>query len=821
MLRLAQIGKEHEEAGALHAHLNLFGFWDEHAFITKSGDVGLVLRVGGVDFESLDHAQRDHAVKRLEAALRRFDERTRIYQILFKRNRPQIPHASHPNPIVQSAIEQRHAHLDSRADQLYHIEIYFVLVREASRAGSALANAFKRLPKDVLGAGREMAAQFASDQAKYLLAEDIESQRRDLDQRARSFKAELSDLTEIEILDSRDAFSVLYRLVNLDPAKVENAVPIDRVALDRQLCDSELEAHKGYLKLNDRFLKVLTLKEAPSETWPLILKNLLEVRGNFTVVSEWKAIDNGKARTLIQSRRRHFHNSKTSFMSNLSLNEHKGPADELIDDSKQAAVSELGQCLQAIGHEGKYFGEFSLSIVAHADSLKELEQLQPEFIRAFSAYDGGLLDERYNLLNAFFATVPGNGAFNLRRQYLLNTNYADLSFLFTVHCGEQTNRHLSSEYLAVLETDQATPYYLNLHHQDVAHSLIVGATGTGKSFLLNFLIQSFQKYGPQTYIFDMGGGFENITRIFGGSYLNVGVEAQSFTINPFALAPDKRNLDFLFAFMRVLVESGGKYRLNATEERSLYTAVERIYKLDAKSRTLSNFAAMVGPLGELLQRWTRAGQFGHFFDNIEDTLTFRPFQTFNFDSTSLTPDVLEPLLFYVLHRASTQIEAAENSAQFKAFVIDEAWMFIRNQTIRDYIVRAEKTWRKKNAAMILATQSLHELTQSEMLEIVCESCPTKIFLANPDIDPRLYREAFHFNDTELELLAGLVPKRDLLIKAPDTSKKVHLSVDAFAYWMATNTPRDNIERHRYFERHGVQQGLVQLARDHPVESRVF
>jgi len=70
-------------------------------------------------------------------------------------------------------------------------------------------------------------------------------------------------------------------------------------------------------------------------------------------------------------------------------------------------------------------------------------------------------------------------------------------------------------------------------------------------------------------------------------------------------------------------------------------------------------------------------------------------------------------------------------------------------------------------------------------------------------------------------LAGLVPKRDLLVKSPDRSKKVRLSVDSFAYWMATNTPRDNVQRQHYFERLGVQEGLIQLARDHPVESRVF
>jgi len=160
----------------------------------------------------------------------------------------------------------------------------------------------------------------------------------------------------------------------------------------------------------------------------------------------------------------------------------------LVDDSKQAAIADLGECLTAIGHEGKYFGEFSLSIVAYADSQLGVDKIIPEFIRVFTKLDGALLEERYNLLNAFFATVPGNWSFNLRRLYLLNTNLADLSFLFTVNTGEPTNRHLGSEYLALLETDQATPYYLNLHNQDVAHTLILGATGSGKSFLLNFII---------------------------------------------------------------------------------------------------------------------------------------------------------------------------------------------------------------------------------------------------------------------------------------------------------------------------------------------
>jgi hypothetical protein len=46
----------------------------------------------------------------------------------------------------------------------------------------------------------------------------------------------------------------------------------------------------------------------------------------------------------------------------------------------------------------------------------------------------------YNQLNAYFATVRGNYAQNLRKLYLLNTNYADLSCLFKILAGENTIR---------------------------------------------------------------------------------------------------------------------------------------------------------------------------------------------------------------------------------------------------------------------------------------------------------------------------------------------------------------------------------------------
>jgi type IV secretion/conjugal transfer VirB4 family ATPase len=815
MVKVDDITKDWKEAGSFAAQVNLFGFWDEHSFLTKSGDLGAALRIGGIDYESLDHAGHDYAVKRLEAALRSLDDRCRLYQILFKRNRPAIPHAEYDNALIRAAAEQRSAFLASKADRLYSIEIFWIVMVDGSYQKTGLLNAMSQLPKQPRASLRELRALFSGNKERTVIHDQIERDRLRLQQKVNSLSGQLNDLMTVELLGAERTFRLVRRLVNFRPSKIDDAPLCGARHLDWQVCGSELEAHRGYLRMDDDYLRVLTLKELPAETRPLILSGLLDIPANFHVVTEWHPVTNEKARKEIASRRRHYHNSKTSFVSNLQDRQNTGPQDNLVDDSKAAAVAELGNALTAMGMEGKHFGELTLSVVIYDEDRIKVEHAIAEFQKLFTLHDGLLYEERYNLLNAFFSTVPGNRQFNLRKQWALNSNYADLSFLFTVDAGAQWNPHLEREYLAVLESTHGTPYFLNLHSGDVAHTLLLGATGSGKSFTLSTTLQAAQKYEPLTFIFDLGGSYETLTRAFGGTYLNVGLKNPGFTINPFSLEPTHENVNFLFLFLRVLIEAGGRYELTTEDEKALFAAIERVYKLAAEIRTLTNFVSILGPLGERLHRWTQAGQFGYLFDNVEDTLTFSKFQTFNFDDWDKYPDVLEPVLFYVLQRASTEIEKPENTATFKIFVIDEGWIFLKNRTIRDWITRAEKTWRKKNAAMILATQSVVELAASDMLHIVNESCPTKIFLANPNIDRKLYAEIFQFNDTQLELLESLVPKRELLLIQPRGTKKLVLEVDALGYWMATNNSRDNLRKQDYFARFGPEQGLLRLAHDYP------
>jgi type IV secretory pathway VirB4 component len=272
-------------------------------------------------------------------------------------------------------------------------------------------------------------------------------------------------------------------------------------------------------------------------------------------------------------------------------------------------------------------------------------------------------------------------------------------------------------------------------------------------------------------------------------------------------------VDFLSAFVRVLAEYQASESITGLQDRELFEQIQNLYELDdASLHTLSTLGnTLRRDLDSRLYKWKQGGQFGFLFDNVEDNISFSRFQCFDFQGMREYPQLLEPLLFYVFHRADAIIRDPGIKHIFKVFFIDEAWVFLKNPSIRTYIVEALKTWRKYNAALVLSTQSLDELRKSDILDVILESCVTKIFLANPDMDRDLYQQQFHLNDHEIGLIAGLVPKQQMLIKTPDTSKVANLNVDAKSYWLYTNDPFDDRKREEAFAVYGFEKGLEVLA----------
>lgn len=805
MISVDRIFRDYRESGALNELLAVWGFIDDSTFLTKAGDVGVVLELKGPDATALTHEDRERVTHQFEAALRLLDERVRVYQYFIKEQVGPFAPALATRAVAAEAFERRTAYLNDRRDELFTVGQYVVLLLQQDKlrgAGKAVRNFWSR----PIQAIRE---HLSLKETARVLESQIEALVRALNHATASVSVQLANV-QLKRLDKGAAFKFLRRLVNFDPHVLAASCLRYDSHVDYFLSDSPVECHRDHLRIGSRFVTALSMKEPPSRTYAHMLSDLMRIPCEFVACLEWQRLPVDKVRKDIHSRRRHFFNKRVSLVNYVSPDTQ---ADEmLVDDSAGATVNQLGEALIEIETNGHFFGSASLTLLLHSIDRDTLRRGAADAIKALAVHDGVFIEETYNLLNAWLAVVPGNTAHNLRRLALLETNIADLSFAFSHDLGNYICPHLGTKALAVFETPDQTPYFFNLHVNDVGHALVLGSTGSGKSFLLNFLITQLQQYDPRVVVLDLGHSYRKLTTLLQGAYVELGVKRQAVTINPFDIdAPTSEHVHFLHAFARVLIEGDDGYRLSNSEDREVYEAIENIFVLERAQRRLFTLASLVPrAIGARLHKWVEGGRYANVFDNPTDTLSVDRLQVFDFEAMRSYPAVLEPLLFYVLHRVSTAVQSPDEPG-LKVCVLDEAWRLIQHPAIRSYVQEALKTWRKKNGAMLLASQSLDDFASAELLRTVIESCPTRMLLANPSLNVEQYRDLLQLNEMELEVLANLIPKRQILLKRGNASKVLDLNVDPKSYWIYTNTPIDNERVASVFRELGFAAGLDRLA----------
>ena len=418
------------------------------------------------------------------------------------------------------------------ADHLYQVEIFYCILLEGARSKTGVGAAIARILRDPAGAVGELKVQFTNDSMKTLLRTHVEHDLRRLDQSVQAFARQLADFMQIEVLNQQGQFTFFRRLLNYDDWRVEGR-PQSTQFLDYQVVNSDIEAERDHLRVGDHIVRVLTMKEAITETRPLALDALLKIPANFYVVTEWTPLATDKARKEVNKRRRHFNMSKTGFVSQMGNDATKtNPRDVLVDESKQADIENLGDCLRALGN-GQSLGDFSLTIVLYGRSKAQLEQLGAEFTGLFTNADGNLFAETYNQLNAYFATVPGNYALNLRKLYLLNTNYADLSFLFTILAAlqshvEQAVDEYKSAYPTRLKFDYAykaneAPFDIqSIYHDDRFTYIKTNAPE-------KFSVYEMKDGKPNLVTYDLREGTYIIPKIIDSGYVELGKKKMEFT----------------------------------------------------------------------------------------------------------------------------------------------------------------------------------------------------------------------------------------------------------------------------------------------------
>ena len=440
--------------------------------------------------------------------------------------------------------------------------------------------------------------------------------------------------------------------------------------------------------------------------------------------------------------------------------------------------------------EARFYSYTGVALVMEP-SEEEADQAAAALVKAATERGFAARVEDVNALEAYLGTLPGHGYPNLRRPLLPSPCVADLLPTTSVWPGHATNPSPyfppDSPALMWTATGSATPFRLNLHEGDVGHTLIIGATGAGKSVLVGTLVAQWFRYpGAQVFLFDLGYSGYLLAKASGAAHYDVAggdaadedlsgeasdaeapADGGGVRFQPLAGIHDEGERAWAAQWLEGLFELQGVAVTPAVRERTR-RALRLLAGCAREDRTLSELAVQVqdSALKGALRPFTAGGALAGLLDASKDGFARRPYQVFEMRHLSELPDrLLTPLLLYLFHR----IEHRLSGGRPTLIVVEEAWAALLRSRFAERLRRWLLTLRKRNAAVVLVAHSPQQLAALEDGRLITESCPTRIFLPSPDAASReaaaLY-EGLGLSRAEAELLARARPKRDYYYASP-------------------------------------------------------
>ena len=276
--------------------------------------------------------------------------------------------------------------------------------------------------------------------------------------------------------------------------------------MDWRLAVSELEAERRNLRLDGEPVILYSLLSPPGSARANLLEGLSRLDATLTVALEWRPQRLDAARRKIRGAQRHYFSTRYSMAAHVQ--ETEGTASAMVDTAAAAESDRLGDTLVELETDGIAYGDLALTVAIHGP-LAETEGLDGDIRRLFASHDAKVIREGYGQLPAWFSRMPAQPRRRQVRSVFVSAGLAAaMAPIFGPPVGTPKSRHLQKAALAILETQWRTPYHYDLFQGDVGHTLVLGATGSGKSFSLNFLLVQALKYDPRVLILDLPGALK-------------------------------------------------------------------------------------------------------------------------------------------------------------------------------------------------------------------------------------------------------------------------------------------------------------------------
>jgi type IV secretion system protein VirB4 len=538
-------------------------------------------------------------------------------------------------------------------------------------------------------------------------------------------------------------------------------------------------------QIGQKHVRILAIDGFPKMSSPGILRELdslaIEYRWNTRAI----LIDSEEARGLLDMHRKKWRSRIRGWKDQI-LKTQSGAVN--IYAQQMAVDAEEAMGVAAAGDV--QFAQYSANIICLDEDLERLAESSRSVMKTIQNLGFSCRVETVNAVEAWRGSLPGDGYRNVRRVMLHSLNLADMLPITSVWAGLRENPSAlmpkGSPPLLFAATSGATPFRINLHVSDLGHTLIVGPSGAGKSTALGLIAAQWFRYPrAQVFAFDRGYSIWMLTAAAGGEFYDLAGPKTDLAFCPLRDVDSDSDVQWAVGWVEVLCELNG-LKFGPKQRNAVAEAVLRLQI--SPTRTLTELSANVQDteIRDALQHFTVMGPMGSLLDADNDMLGDGRFLSFETENLMQLDDkAVIPVLLYLFRRIEQRLDGSPT-----LILLDEAWSYLQHELFRNRLRDWLKTMRRKNAVVVMATQQISDIANSEISDVVMENCPTKILLPNAEsknLGSRRFYERVGLNERELEILQVSVPKQHYYVVSKLGRRLVDLGVGKVALaWVGVN-----------------------------------
>ena len=766
------------EAGASNSIMPVVRFVNETVFAGKTRGYGLLFEVDGADEEGLTDPEIASRMRGVEGGLRGLTEDFSLYQYMRVTSGFEIPRQKiYANPITRSFVEHRLDFLAKTAN-FRRIDLHWCLTLEPK-----LSAPFAAKPKE------------QADENDRLISQ--------LQKAATILETHLSSVIGLKVVGKEKAFKFFAELFNLE--KWAGHIPlVSDQGVDQQIATSAVSWQADHLRVGKRHVQMFSATSTPAASQPCLFNGITNLTCDSVLCTTWRPQSGSTVRKEISAQETWIDFFKVGIFQRVMVGKNFAQLDQGAG-AKAAleGVDDLGLVVKELGKKAQ--GKYTVTLLLSAESAEELRENTPLVHRTFVDAQATVVEETIGNLSAFYAMFPFNQRYNVFSLWLGEDHHARLSPVFAPNIGHPKSEDLDSEYLNIFETRQGTPFFHDAYVSGVRVQLTIGPPGTGKSVHTNQMLALERKYHGFTFIFDIGNSYESMVELYGGRVDRIGLDGPR--VNPFALEPTEKNIKFLYNFVKMLLTNGGAV-LSPEDEDAVFKEVQGMYLIDRKIRRLSNLLLPLH-LKRYLAKWVDNGAYNAIFDNVEDSLSLSRIQCWDFAGVSKDyPDLIEPLMIWLLRRIDDVVYDPRNLGVPKHVVIEEIFSNMKNKQLLEGALASIKQVRKNLGSVTLIGQSANDL--GENADSIVNSCTSFLLLPDATFNRKFYGELFKMTEQQLTLFESLGPREALLMRRDGITKVVTLNLDPRSYAIFSTKPKDRARRARLIERWGLEDGITRF-----------